>query len=140
MCELVVQASQHALASERLVFLNEGGIDAQRGELLAMIGLEKASARILENLRLDDAYAGQFGLDAIHELPTLTIVDNVPIPESFPLRYRAYPLEVAQIPPHRLFQPRLEALRGPPTRLSRQLRGIQRVPPVMPRAIRYMRD
>ena len=73
-------------------------------------------------------------------LPTLTIVDRDPISVCAPIRYRAYPLDVGKIPAHRLFQPRREAFRGPPAQFPLQLRGVQGVSPIMPRAIRDMRN
>jgi hypothetical protein len=44
--------------------LDENRIDSQRSEFFPLIGLEKGAARVLEHFRLDQAYAGQVGLDA----------------------------------------------------------------------------
>src|SRR5208282_6186709 len=112
MRELIVQTSQNACARERLVFLDEDCIDPQSRELLPMIRLEEATARILEDLRLDYAQAGQLGIDSFQARmfsATLTIVDTVPHSESFPVCQGFYPLDVRQIPSYRLLQTRFEA-------------------------------
>jgi hypothetical protein len=60
-----VQAAQNSSVREGLVLLHEGRIDPQGGKLIAMIGLKETAASILEDLRLNDAYAGQLGIDSL---------------------------------------------------------------------------
>jgi hypothetical protein len=64
MRKLIVQTSQNAYPRERLVLLDEDCINPQNCELLPMIRLEEATARILEDLRLDYAHAGQRSIDS----------------------------------------------------------------------------
>jgi hypothetical protein len=62
-----MQAAQHALCRARVVVLHELGADAEFGESLAVVALEKEAARVAEHLGTQQQHLGMLGGDHLHQ-------------------------------------------------------------------------